>query len=94
MVEQTIDLSEGGVSTPSEAIILEISNLESLEPTEMPALYEVLNPAALDELFRGRAPGTVAFEYAGYKVNVFGCERATIRPASGTSDATDGSNRG
>lgn len=40
-------------------------------PLELPALHDVIDPDALDALFRSReGDGTVVFRYAGYEVTV------------------------
>lgn len=53
----------------------EIDPME-LEPPEYEALYDVINPEALDSLFEprqngtGRAAGQVTFSFCGYDVDV------------------------
>ncbi|ELY53957.1 HalOD1 output domain-containing protein [Natronococcus jeotgali] len=62
---------------PSRAIIAAIARHEGVDVTavEPPAyepLYSVVDPAALDEIFRGDTPTTtlVTLEYAGYEIAV------------------------
>lgn len=54
----------------SEAVISAVAEAKGLDPLEVgPPLAEVIDPDALDSLFRGGV-GTVTFEYAGYEVTV------------------------
>lgn len=65
----------------SYQIITAIAEREGIEPTELEppeyqALYDVLNPEALDSLFAPRADGSprsqgrIEFSYCGYDVTV------------------------
>ncbi|AGB37328.1 HalOD1 output domain-containing protein [Natronococcus occultus] len=65
----------------SYEVIAEIAAREGVEPTdieppEYDALYDVINPEALDSLFAprenglSRASGRIEFEYCGYDVTV------------------------
>lgn len=58
----------------------------SLSEAEVRPLYEVIDPDALDSLFRptprtDRAEGQVTFRYAGYEVTVSSSEEVSVRPA-------------
>ncbi|WP_049924939.1 HalOD1 output domain-containing protein [Halopiger goleimassiliensis] len=86
----------GGGGPPSQAIIRAIADREGVEVTDIepPAyqpLYSVVNPEALDRLFRPsgeRAAGTVIrLEYEGYEVTVRGDGRVEVRDSSGADDA-------
>jgi hypothetical protein len=80
MEKQKIELSVNGVSTPSEAIILGISNQKDIEATEMPPLYETIDPEALNMLFQKKPSGSVVFEYVNFEVVVYGCGKITLLP--------------
>ncbi|WP_049923240.1 HalOD1 output domain-containing protein [Halopiger djelfimassiliensis] len=76
--------SPEGEGPPTQTIIEAIADHEGvdvteIEPPEYDPLYTVVNPTALDALFRtparvpGRAAGSrVTFEYEGYRVVVYG----------------------
>ncbi|MFC4542179.1 HalOD1 output domain-containing protein [Halosolutus amylolyticus] len=57
---------------PSIRVIGAVADALGIDPIECPPLYEVTDPSALNELFRGKedANGRVRFEYAGYVVLV------------------------
>lgn len=60
----------------SEAIIRAVADAEGVDPSELDTpLFEVVDPDALDTLFRfpadrSRSTGCISFEYYGYGVNV------------------------
>jgi hypothetical protein len=88
MEKQKIDLPVNGISTPSEAIIMLIASQKDIEPTEMPPLYETIDPEALDTLFQKKPSGFVVFEYANCEVIVQECENITILPKNADFDIT------
>lgn len=52
------------------AVIEAVAIADNIEPEGLePSLYEVIDPDALNALFRG-TKGEVTFEYAGYLVTV------------------------
>lgn len=55
---------------PSETVLRALSTVCEESPTDMKPLYEVIDPDALDALFRGPNPGTVTFEYGEHTVIV------------------------
>lgn len=57
---------------PSEAVVMAVAERKGVGPTEVPPLHDVIDPDALDDVFRGRRSGRVTFEYAGYEVTVSG----------------------
>jgi len=59
-------------SSPSQAIVMGIAERKGVNPTQMPPLYEMVDPEALDGLFQNEQSGQVMFEYAGYEVIVHG----------------------
>lgn len=55
----------------SEAVISAIADLENVSPLELPPLYEVIDPDALNVLFqRDATPRRVEFSYRGHDVVV------------------------
>ena len=58
---------------PSEGLIVAASSVTNSPPTEMEALYEVIDPDALDALFASDRDASYilsSFEYAGCEVEV------------------------
>lgn len=66
-------------TTPSESVIKAVAEAEGCDPLDSPPLYEVLDPDALDALFRGCGSCRVGFEYAGYEVVVRSNGRVVVR---------------
>lgn len=70
--------------TPSEAVVEAVADAEGVEPTDLRPLYEVVDPDALDSLFRERlgrgepALGLITFQYQGYRVQVDEDGRVTL----------------
>ena len=84
--------SAGGAAPPSQAIIEAVAEREGVEVTEIepPAyepLYAVVNPEALDRLFRtadgSSTTARVHLEYEGYEVTVYGDGRVEVSESSG-----------
>lgn len=91
--------SDGSVP-PSQAIVEAVAEREGVEVTDIePPAYEplfaVVNPEALDRLFRtgGAAPETasVTLEYVGYHVTVHGDGRVEVSDSPGTDDSVNAS---
>ena len=58
------------IRSASEAVLSEVAKQEGVQPEELnPPLFEVVDPDALDGLFKGDT-GRVSFEYHGYLVTV------------------------
>lgn len=59
---------------PSIAIVEKVAALEGTDLTELPPLYEVVDPEALDELVESADPESADFEvefpYCGHEVTV------------------------
>ncbi|MFU8868013.1 HalOD1 output domain-containing protein [Natronococcus sp.] len=78
-----------GAEYPIRAIIEAVARHEgvdvtAIEPPAYEPLYAVVDPEALDALFRG-APSTelsLSFEYAGYDVTVSGTGRVDVTDPS------------
>lgn len=82
-LELTTDVSEistteiGEDDLPSRAVVEIIAGTEDVEQTDLPPLYDAIDPDALDALFeprpRGdgdRTPAEVQFSYYGYEIYV------------------------
>jgi hypothetical protein len=54
----------------SERVIRTISTAADSDPTELPPLYDAIDPDALDALVERMSDGSVSFAYAGYDVTV------------------------
>lgn len=65
-----------GVAPPSRVVVKAIATITGRKPVDLDPLYEVLDPAALDDLFRAtatgghRSDGEISFTYHGYEVVV------------------------
>lgn len=65
--ENTFAVKEGPVS---QTVLRALMTVHDGDATDLKPLYDVIDPDALDALFRGPNPGTVTFEYEGYTVVV------------------------
>lgn len=54
----------------SERVVEAVSARTRTDPLELPPLYDVLDPDALDALLATLSDGEVSFPYAGYVVTV------------------------
>lgn len=68
----------------SEAVIHTVARQTDRDPLELPPLFDVVDPDALDALVRQMRRGDVTFEYAGQTVTV-DCDGQTV-----TVDCTTG----
>lgn len=59
-----------GDTVPSEAVVSTIAQAKGISPLEMPSLYDIVDPEALDGVFKGRDLSYIQFPYYGYKVIV------------------------
>jgi len=57
---------------PTIRLIATAAEVLDVDPVDCPPLYDVIEPTALNELFRNRphANGVISFEYAGFDVTV------------------------
>lgn len=63
---------DGSVSVE---VIERVADVEDVDPVELPRLYEVIGPDALDQIFAttptaDREGGQVIFSYHGYEITV------------------------
>lgn len=85
----------GGVDSTTAAVLRAVAEREGSDPVDLPALYDAIDPDALDALFASTRTGTirsgsVSFEYAGYRVTVV-CEAdrpivVDLEPGNGIDD--------
>ena len=74
--ESTTALPSNNSESPSWAVIETVADAEGVDETELPPLYEVCDPEALDALFQPsrernvEALNEVRFQYCGYTVCV------------------------
>lgn len=67
---------------PSERVVEAVADAEDADPLDLPPLFGVIDPDALDSLFSSRlgtSPvGEVSFSYGGYDVTVAADGRVTL----------------
>lgn len=68
--------------SPSEAVILAVAEAADADPSDLHSLHDVIDPDALDAIFRQRPSGTVTFEYHGYTVTVRGNDEIIVQEKS------------
>lgn len=76
---------ENGTSSPSELVIDTLAEKTESDPTDLPPLYEAIDPDALNELFCGREDGAVTFRYCGYEITISSTGEIAIREERGFS---------
>lgn len=76
----------------TERIIEAVADAADTSPHELPPLYEVVDPEALNHLFASnyegetRAAGQVTLVYAGYEIVVHSSGDVTISPLDAAGD--------
>lgn len=71
----------GDTRSATEAVIMEVAERNETPPEELnPPLYDVIDPEALESIFRGET-GEVSFEYHGYVVTVDHEGSVRLKPA-------------
>lgn len=74
--------STGETSSPTETVLHEVAEQKGVPPEELnPFLYDVIDPDALDTIFRGDT-GHVSFEYHGYIVTVSHTGNVELEPTN------------
>lgn len=66
-------------STVSERVVQKVATASSTDVMELPALWDAIEPDALDKLVEEMADGEVSFAYAGYEVTVTSDETIDLR---------------
>lgn len=70
------DESPGTVDVPRR-ILRAVADREGVDTTELPPLYDVVDPDALRTVVETMDAGRVEFHYCGYEVTVHGDGRVT-----------------
>jgi len=69
----------GRAASASERVVGTVADAEDAEPTELPALYEAIDPDALDSLVESSDDDLcIGFECCGYEITVKGEETVEI----------------
>ncbi|WP_247730693.1 HalOD1 output domain-containing protein [Halovivax limisalsi] len=75
----TIDSSEGSVLS----IVSRVADEAGVEPTDLPPLYDAIDPEALSRLAESASgPLTVRFEFAGYEIRIDEAGDVELSPAT------------
>lgn len=64
----------------SHAILASVSEYEKTVITNLPPLYETIDPDALDTLFSERSSARISFTYNDLLIRVCGDEHITVKP--------------
>jgi hypothetical protein len=64
------DQQRNGLIPPSQAIPEAVADAVGCEITDLPPLYDVVDPDALDDVFADRDAGTVSFCYSDHRITV------------------------
>lgn len=65
--------------TVSERVIQNVATATGTDALELPALWDAVDPDALDAAVETMTDGEVSFAYAGYEVTVTSDETITLR---------------
>lgn len=76
-------------SSVSERVIEKVATASSTDPMELPALWDAIEPDALDKLVGGMADGEVSFAYAGFEVTVTSDGTIDLRERPAGDSLTD-----
>lgn len=63
-----------------ETLIEKVAEAERVDPTELPPLYDCIDPDALDTLCDSNRDVRLEFEYHGYVVTIEGADNVDITP--------------
>lgn len=66
---QVTEFASGEYSV-SEAVVKAVAEADDVDPTELPPLYEQVDPDALEKLFQNPSNGVVTVDYHTYTVTV------------------------
>jgi len=67
-----------GEPSASERVVGTVADAEDADPTELPSLYEAVDPDALDSLVESTDDLCIDFECCGYEITVTGEETVEI----------------
>lgn len=98
MAQHTSSIRQSGDGNVSERVVTAVADARDVDSLELPPLFDVINPDALDQLFDHglsdgtNGPGRVVFMFAGCEVEVHSDGEVTVtapnKRARGSS-ATD-----
>lgn len=66
--EHCVTLEEDSI--PSEAVVRAIAQAKDIDPLEMPALYDIMDPEAINAVYNGGEFSGVQFSFCGYEVSI------------------------
>lgn len=81
----------------SEKVVDTVAKREEVSPVDLDPLYDVIDPEALDSLFRNSEDGPadserrIVFQYSGYHVSVSGSREVRIEEIRQSSESVPGS---
>ncbi|MEY7847598.1 HalOD1 output domain-containing protein [Natrarchaeobius sp. A-rgal3] len=69
-------------------IVNTVASKEDCDPIDLPPLYDVIDPSALDSLFRStptnrRSQGSLTFRYCGYRVTIDARDEISVEESTG-----------
>lgn len=82
-MEYTIDSGE----SVSHAVTMSVSVIENTAITDLPPLYDSLDPDALDGMFSGEGNIHIAFAYSDSLIDVYNGEYLTVETAPGRASS-------
>ncbi|WP_135304606.1 HalOD1 output domain-containing protein [Haloarcula amylovorans] len=62
----------------SEAVLVSVSRFESTAVTDLPLLYETIDPDSLEAIFTSQADICVSFVYSNSRVEIYDNEFITV----------------
>lgn len=66
-------------AAPSEAVVQAIAQAKGIDPLEMPSLYEIMDPEALDAVLKRGSISYIQFPFCGYTVIVVADGRILVQ---------------
>lgn len=82
----TDNSGSGRGSTVTSAVVEAVADHAGVCPTDLPPLYEAVDPGALEALLSRPGPIRVRFSYAGYRVTVLVDGDRTVEVTEGEDD--------
>lgn len=73
-------------SVPSEVVVRAIAQAKGVDPLEIPSLYGIVDPEALDTVFKGSGESYVQFPFCGYTVTVVSDGRIIVQNGETTEE--------
>lgn len=73
----------------ADSVVTEVADLAGVDPLDLPALFDRIDPDALDSLVDGLDNGEVEFDYAGFEVVVDSSGTVDVEGPSTSDDRSD-----